>query len=126
MLEKLGYAVYHLKQEQYQPVTNCTYWTVLGSLNNWKIIQFSHKSAPYDAFDEIHQVVIDRISDNIASLVQSSKYGTINTTDTSTNGFYAIMFTSELDTLQYNTTVDIQIINVGKLVVKAQYLCSMQ
>ena len=114
------------KQERYKPVTKCNYWPVLGPFNNWNIIQLSQKSTPYDAFDEIHQVVLDGISDNMASLVESGKYGAINTTDTTTNGFYVIMFTSEAYTLQYNTTIDGQIITAGKLVVKAQYLCSMQ
>ena len=36
------------------------------------------------------------------------------------------MFTSEAYTLQENTTIDGQIITSGELVVKAQYLCSMQ
>ena len=66
----------------------------------------SHKSTSSDTFDEIHQVVLDGISDNMASLVESGKYGAINTTDTSTNGFYGIMFTSGAYTLQYNTTID--------------------
>ena len=30
----------------------------------------------------------------MASLVESIKYGAINTTDTSANGFYVIIFTS--------------------------------
>ena len=80
------------KQERYKPVTKCTYWTVLGYFNNWNIIQLSQKWTPSDAFDEIHQVVIDGISDCMASLVESVKYGNINTTDTTTNGFYVIMF----------------------------------
>ena len=42
------------KQEHYKPVINCTYWLVLGTFNNWNIIQFSQKSTPNDAFDEIH------------------------------------------------------------------------
>ena len=62
----------------------------------------------------------------MASLFESGNYGAINTTDTLTNGFYVIMFTSEAYTLQDNTTIDVQIINSGKLVTKAQYLCSMQ
>ena len=61
---------------------------------------------PYETFDEIHQVVIDNISDNMSSLVQSSKYGDINTTDTETNGFYVIMFTSEAYEFQDSTTID--------------------
>ena len=62
----------------------------------------------------------------MASLVKSGKYGDINTTDTTTNGFYVIMFTSEAYTLQDNTTIDGGIITSGELVFKAQYLCSMQ
>ena len=62
----------------------------------------------------------------MASLVESGKYGAINTADTSTNGFYVIMFTSGAYTLQENTKIDGQIITAGELVVKAKYLCSMQ
>ena len=36
------------------------------------------------------------------------------------------MFTSEEYTLQNNTTIDGKIITAGELVVKEQYLCSMQ
>ena len=86
----------------------------------------SPKSTSSDTFYEIHQVVLDGISDNIASLFESGKYGAINTTDTSTNGFYVIMFTSGAYTLQENTTIDGQIITAGELVVKAQYLCYIQ
>ena len=62
----------------------------------------------------------------MASLVKSGKYGAINTTDTETNGFYFIMFTSEAYTLQDTTTSYGQIVNAVKLVVKEQYLSSMQ
>ena len=60
----------------------------------------SSKSNSYDTYDEIHQVVLDCVSDNMASLVESGQYGAINTTDTSTNVFYVIMFTSGAYTLQ--------------------------
>ena len=63
-------------------------------------IKFSPKSNSSDTFDEIHKVVLDGISDHMASLVESGKYGTINTTDASTNGFYVIMFTPGVYTLQ--------------------------
>ena len=48
---------------------------------NWIIIKFSHKSTPSDKFDEIHQAVLDGISDNMASLFESSTYGAINKTE---------------------------------------------
>ena len=79
------------EQYRYKPVTKCTYWPLLGSFNNWEIIQLSQKSTPSDAFDEIHQVVLYGISDNIASLIESVNYEAINTTDTATNGFYVII-----------------------------------
>ena len=86
----------------------------------------SSKSTLSYTFDEIYQVVLDVISDNIASLVESGTYGAINTTDASTNVFYVIMFTSGAYTLQENKTIDGKIITAGELVVKAQYLFSMQ
>ena len=75
------------KQERYKTVTKCTYWPVVGSFNNLNIIKLSQKSTLSDTFDAIHQVVLDVISDHMALLVESDKYGAINTTDTSTNGF---------------------------------------
>ena len=68
------------KQERYKPVTKCTYWKLLGAFNSWKIIQLSSTSTSSDTFDEMHQVVLDGISDNMASLVESGTYGDINTT----------------------------------------------
>ena len=62
----------------------------------------------------------------MVSLVESGTYGSINTKDTSKNEFYVIMFTSWAYTLQYNTKIDGKIITAGELVVKAQYICSMQ
>ena len=101
------------EQEHYKSVIKCTYWPALGSFNNCNIIQLSQKSTPSNSFDEIHQDVLDEISGHMASLVQSGKHVAINTTDTSTNGFYVIMFTSESYTLQDNTTNYGQIITAG-------------
>ena len=101
------------KQERYKPVTKCTYWSVLGYFNNWNIIQLSQKSTPSDAFYGIQQVVLDGISDNVASLVESVKYVSINTTYKENNGFYVIMFRSEAYTLQDTTTIDGKIITSG-------------
>ena len=92
---------------------------------NCNIIELSQKSTSSDTFDEIHQVVLDKISDNMASLVQSGIYGVINTDDTTTYPFNVIQFISEAYTLQNNTQVDRQVISSGELFVKAQYLCSV-
>ena len=62
----------------------------------------------------------------MSSLSQYGKYGTTNTTDTSTMGYYAIKFVSEAYNLKYDTTCDGKIISAGEIVVKAQYLICMQ
>ena len=67
------------KQANYQPVTNCNYWPVLGPYKNWNISQLPPKSIPSEAFDKIHQVVLDGIRENMASLVRSGMYVGINT-----------------------------------------------
>ena len=71
-------------------------------------------------------IVIDGISDNMALLVGSVKYGDFNTTNTSTAVFYAIMLTSEAYTLQDSTTIYGKIITAVELVVKAQYISSVR
>ena len=94
------------RQAHYQTVIDCTYWPVLGSYNNCNIIHITPKSTHFEAFDEIHQVFFDSISDDMASLVQSGKYGLINTSDTTTNLFCVIQFISEAYTLQNNTRIE--------------------
>ena len=53
-------------------------------------------------------------------------YGDINTDDNKSNGFYVIQFLLETYTLYKNTTIDRKFISAGELVVKAQYIFSMQ
>ena len=83
------------KQARYQPVTDCTYWPVLGSYKNCNIIHLSQKSTPFEEFEEIHKVFIDGISYNMDSLVQYSKYGASNTFGGETDVSYVIKFILE-------------------------------
>ena len=62
----------------------------------------------------------------MALLVESGKHGATNKTDTEKNGLYIIMFTSEVYTLQDNTTIYGQVITSGELIVRVQYLCSIK
>ena len=116
------YGIPSEEQAHYQPVTNCTYWSVLGSYNNCNIIEITPKSTPFGAFDEIHKVVLDRISENMASLVQSGMYAAINTSYKKTNGLYVLKSISEAYTLQNNTKIYRQVIHASTLVVKAKYI----
>ena len=56
------------------------YLNLLGSFKNCNIIKFTNKITSNENFDEIHNISIDEISENMASLDQTGKYGEINTT----------------------------------------------
>ena len=77
-----------------------------GSFDNWNIITLLHKGTRSEVFGDIYQVVLDGISDNMASLVQYGEYGTMNTTYTETMIYYLIKFVLEAYTLQHETTCD--------------------
>ena len=70
----------------------------------------------------MHKLVLDGISDNMASLVQLGKYGAINAVDPTTMSYYAIKYLSEPYKVQDDQTTDGQVINTGELVVKSEYL----
>ena len=84
------YGIQSTKQARYQPVTNFNYWPVMGPDKNWNIIELTQKSITFEAFDDMHKVVLDVISENMASLVQSGMYDAINTAENTTNGLYVI------------------------------------
>ena len=79
------YGILSQKQACYQSVTNCNFLPVLVSYNNWNSIEITPKSTSFETFHYIHNVVIDGISENMASLVQSGMYAAINTDKTTTN-----------------------------------------
>ena len=84
------------KKTCYQPVKDFTSWNVSASFNNWNIIKFSHKETSSEDIDEIYQVVLYGIRDNMSVLIQTSQYVAINTTYTTTVGYYVIKFLSEV------------------------------
>ena len=75
---------------------------------------------------KIYQFLLGSISDRMAALVQTGKYGDINTTYTTKMGYYVINFLSESYTPQEDTTCDRQISTSGEIVVKSQYMNYMQ
>ena len=94
------------QQTHYQPVHDWIYWPLLGSFNKWNIITFLHKAKTIKDFGEIHQFAIDGISNSMASLVQSGKYGALNKTHFTTVGYCVNKLFSEAYTLHEDTTRD--------------------
>ena len=68
---------------------------MLGSFKKWNIIQVINKKTTDKDFDAVHKVVLYGISGNMSALVQNGKYGTINTADPTTMGYYVAKFLSE-------------------------------
>ena len=94
------------QQPRYQPVRDFTYWPMLGSFNNSNKIIFYHSAISSDSFEEINQALLDDISEIMASLVKYGNYVAMNTTYSTTMGYYVINFVSEAYTLQEDTTRD--------------------
>ena len=99
---------------------------MLGLFNNWNIIILSHRAITSELFEEIRRVSLYVISNNMALLVQSDKYGSMNTTYSTTMGYYVINCFSEAYTLQEDTTCYGQIGTSGELVSIAHYIRCMQ
>ena len=88
------------KQPRCQTIEDFTYCPVLGSFNNWNSIKISHKETSSEEIYKIHQVVLDSMIKNMAELIQTGQCDAINTTYTSTMGYYVIEFMSEPYKLQ--------------------------
>ena len=68
---------------------------MLGSFDNWNVIQSTNEKTENDDFDAVNKVVLDGISDNMSALIHNGKYGVINTADQTTMGYYIFKLLSE-------------------------------
>ena len=73
---------------------------MFGPFNNWNLIKFANKTTWIEYFDTGNKLVLDGISENMASLVHLGKYGAINTADPITMGYYVIKYLYKPYTLQ--------------------------
>ena len=87
-----------------------------GSFNNWNIIKLSRKAKSSEEIDKLYQVLLEDINKNMAALVQTGQCCAINTTDTSTMGYYVIKFMPETYALQEEKHCDGKINTSGELV----------
>ena len=99
---------------------------LLVTYNNGNIIIFTNKTISFEGFVEIHKVLLDKISDNIASLVNTGRYGVISTTYIETMGYYVVKFLSHIVTLHYNNTTYEKVFKAGELAVTPEFLRSMK
>ena len=74
---------------------------MLGFLNDWNMIKFTNKGTSSEDFDEIHKILLDGISGNTNSLLQTGKYGATNKTD---KKWYVMLLNTCLTHLYYRKT----------------------
>ena len=120
------YGVYPTKQPRCQPIEDWTYWPVLGSINNCNTIHLTNKTKSSQYFGVVHKVVVDGISENMASLLQLLKYSAIDAADPTTIGYYVMKYLSEPYTLQLDQTKYGKVSKEGEIVVKSEYLSIMK
>ena len=82
-------SVNHKHKPLYQYAVDCTYFSVIGSFNNWNIFQLKNKNR----LSDICKVFLGGISKNMESLVNISKYGAINIADPTKMGYYVVNYT---------------------------------
>ena len=93
ILNKPWYSsVSNTEQTLYKPVLKCTYSTVLVTYNNYNAVNFKNKYTPVEDFYDIHEVVLDGISETTALPVQTVNCGFIITTDITTMRYYVVKF----------------------------------
>ena len=71
---------------------------MLGSFNSCNILRFANKTTCSEDFNEVHKVLFDGMSTNMALLVQTGKYGAINAADPTTLAYYVVKYA--LDTFK--------------------------
>ena len=99
---------------------------MLGSSNNWNIIQFTTKKASSEDFDAVNKVVLDGINGNMAYLLQLGKYGAINAEYPITMRYYVIRYLYKPYTLQEDKTTDGQVSKAGEILFKTEYRSLMK
>ena len=67
---------------------------MLGYLNNQNVILFTNKTTTNKDFDALHKAVLYGISESMSAIFQKGIYGTINTQDTTTMGYYVVRLLS--------------------------------
>ena len=114
ILNKPWYSsVSNTEQTLYKPVLKCTYSTVLVTYNNYNAVNFKNKYTPVEDFYDIHEVVLDGISETTALPVQTVNCGFIITTDITTMRYYVVKYLYNIIVLQEDISTDGYIVNTG-------------
>ena len=79
---------------------------MLGYFNNWNITKLTNNGISSEDFDAINHIALDGISGNMDFLVQTGKYGAMNTIDTKKTGYYVITYVLDTFILQEEKTIE--------------------
>jgi len=109
-------------QARYAPVRNCKYHGILGDYNNWIIMSFKKSSdCSEEDIENLHNDLLEHIGTNMGLCIKDYSFGAVNTTDSRTEGFYIVRFTSAPYTLQEDEFDSNELLSAGSLVCDAVY-----
>ena len=115
-------------KERYARSESCVWADVFqdGHLNDWHIIDLVPKSGSDPGeFEDAQTVVLESIADRYAEEIQEGCFGAFMTSDTTTDGYYLVQWSSAPYTLQSDSFLEEYdpplLIRQGELVCDAKY-----
>ena len=86
-------------QQIYGIVYNCKYSLILGSHNNWVIMNFRDYGTDNVYYEFMNINIIEGNVMNLSLIITKGNYSTIDADNSSCRGYYIIIFSSSLYTL---------------------------
>jgi len=111
------------EQPRYKATTDCSMHDVFQGENDWKLITLvDAKDSDVDLNDEVHELVLEGITDRLETRVAVGGYGAVSTDDPESDGYYMLQWDSEPQTLENDVEIDGIQFHKGDKVVDGTYL----
>lgn len=111
------------EQPRYKASTDCQMYKIFEGLNDWKLIRLvDTKDSDIDLNDEVHELVLEGITERLATRVEAGGYGAVSTDDPEADGYYVLQWDSEPREVEEDVVIDEKEFHKGDKVVDGTYL----
>jgi hypothetical protein len=91
--------------------------------NDWKLICLvDTKDSVIDLNDEVHELILQGITERLATRVEAGGYGAVSTDDPEADGYYVLQWDSEPREVEEDVMIDEKEFHKGDKVVDGTYL----
>ena len=105
-----------INQPRYGRVYNCEYYLIIGSHNNWIILNFIDEITYEEYYGHINLTTLYRNVMNISLIIMEGNYGAIYDDDYTLHGYYIIIFISSPYNLRSEFSIYGQVISSIEMV----------